>query len=204
MTHNLAYQGQRKQQGFTLIELMLVALLMGLAATTVLLTMDSNGPEKKLKRSAYKMAALTELALDQAVLSGRDFGMVISDSEYHFVELVETRWQAVDDPIFGKQSLKNMVLQLDVEGFKWLPDKKDFSSNELFTEREVDDVLDEQEKPHVPQLLILSSGELTPFKVLFKISGDNFRFLSESQQQYRVLLSADSLGLIGVKEPDDE
>ena len=37
-----------------------------------------------------------------------------------------------------------MVLQLDVEGFKWLPDKKDFSSNELFTEREVADVLDEQ------------------------------------------------------------
>lgn len=192
------------QSGFTLVELMLVALLMGLVASAVLFTVDSAGPQKKLKRQAQKMAALTELALDQATMTGRDYGLVIGLNEYRFVELFEQRWQPLDDPLLIEQQLNDAELLMTVDGFAWSPDQVDFSSSALFEEREVDLELDQKERKHIPQVLILSSGELTPFKVEFRLSNAADAFLSEQQAQYRIHLKADTLGMVSVTVLADE
>jgi len=189
---------RRKQRGFTLIELMLVTLLMGLVASAVLFTVDSSEPQKKLKRQAQKMAALTELALDQATMTGRDYGLVIAANSYRFVELFEQRWQPLNDDLLIEQQLKDAQLVMSVDGFVWSPEQIDFSSSQLFEEREVDIEQDQKERQHIPQVLILSSGELTPFKVEFKLDNKADLFLSQQQQNYRVNLSADTLGMINV------
>jgi general secretion pathway protein H len=193
-----------RQSGFTLVELMLVALLMGLVASAVLFTVDSSGPQKQLKRQAQKMAALTELALDQATMTGRDYGLVIGLNEYRFVELFEQRWQPLDDPLLIEQQLNDAELLMTVDGFAWSPDQLDFSSSALFEEREVDLELDQKERKHIPQVLILSSGELTPFKIEFRLSNAAGAFLSEQQTQYRILLNADTLGMVSVTVLADE
>ena len=194
----------RQQTGFTLIELMLVALLMGLVAATVMFTVDSSQPQKNLKRQAMKMAALTEIALDQATMTGRDFGMVIGLNEYRFVELVEQRWQPLEDDILVDQELKQAELLMTVDGFAWAPDKIDFSSSTFYSERETDYDKDEKEKKHIPQVLLLSSGELTPFKIEFKLNDSCELDLSDLQQAYRVNLSANTLGMIKVEVLSDE
>jgi len=188
----------RNQRGFTLIELMLVTLLMGLVASAVLFTVDSSGPQKKLLRQAQKMAALTELALDQATMTGRDYGLVIAANSYRFVELFEQRWQPLTDALLIEQQLEDAQLVMSVDGFLWSPDRVDFSSNQIFEEREVDIEQDQKEREHVPQILILSSGELTPFKVEFRLDSKADLFLSQQQQGYRVNLSADTLGMVNV------
>jgi len=192
-----------KQCGFTLIEVMLVVLLMGLVAGFAMYTVDSSAPQNKLDRGAKKFAALTQLTLDKAVLSGRDFGIAFSEDSYHFVELVEQRWQAASDPLLKKQSLEDIDISLVVEGFEWLPDLESFSSNDIFSEREIDRELDEQEKPHNPQLLILSSGELTPFVINFRIGAEQRDSLSERQQQYQIEIKGNSLGLIELTVGDE-
>jgi len=185
-----------KVSGFTLIEVMLVVLIMGLAAGFAVYTVDNSEPQNKLKRSAQRLAALTELTLDKAVLAGRDFGIAFSEKKYHFVELVEQRWQAAQDPLLKEQSLIGVTLLIEVEGFEWRPDLDSFASSELFTERDVDGELDELEKPHIPQLLILSSGELTPFVINFAIAANISDGLTQRQQQYRVDVKGNSLGLV--------
>ncbi len=175
---------------------MLVVLLMGLVAGFALYTVDSSAPQNKLERSAKKLAALTQITLDKAVLSGRDFGIAFSSEQYHFVELVEQRWQAATDPILKEQSLKEIDITLEVEGFEWLPDLDSFSSSDIFSERETDRDLDEEEKPHIPQLLILSSGELTPFVLNFRIASSQVLALSEKQQRFNIDIKGNSLGLI--------
>jgi len=187
-----------KQRGFTLIELMLVAVLMGLVASAVLFTLDSAGPQKALKRQAQKMAALTELALDQATMTGRDYGLVMTSNSYRFVELFEQRWQPLDDTLLVEQELKDVQLVMSVDGFLWSPHQRDFSSSNLFEEREVDLELDQKERAHIPQVLILSSGELTPFKVDFQLNNQADFSLSQQQQSYRVRLNADTLGMVSV------
>jgi len=87
---------------------------------------------------------------------------------------------------------------MSVDGFLWSPDRVDFSSNQIFEEREVDIEQDQKEREHVPQILILSSGELTPFKVEFRLDSKADLFLSQQQQGYRVNLSADTLGMVNV------
>jgi len=191
------------QSGFTLIEVMLVVLVMGLVAGYALYTVDNSAPQNKVERSAKKLAALTQLTLDKAVLSGRDFGIAFSDDSYHFVELIEQRWQPAMDPILSEQSLEYIDMSLSVEGFEWLPDLESFASNDIFSEREVDRDLDEQEKPHIPQLLILSSGELTPFVLNFRIAQAVSAGLTERQQQYQIEVKGNSLGLLEVAVPDE-
>jgi len=194
---------RNNQSGFTLIEVMLVVLIMGLVAGYALYTVDNSAPQNKVERSAKKLAALTQLTLDKAVLTGRDFGIAFSEDNYHFVELVEQRWQAATDPLLGEQSLEYIDMSLSVEGFEWLPDLDSFASNDIFTEREVDRERDEQEKPHIPQLLILSSGELTPFVVNFRIAESLSEGLTEQQQQYQIEIKGNSLGLLNVAVLDE-
>lgn len=191
------------QSGFTLIEVMLVVLVMGLVAGFALYTVDNSAPQNKLERSAKRLAALTQLTLDKAVLSGRDFGIAFSSDQYHFVELVEQRWQAATDPLLKEQSLKEVDMTLEVEGFEWLPDLESFASSDIFSERESDRDLDEAEKPHIPQLLILSSGELTPFILNFRIAAAFSDGLTERQQNYHIDIKGNSLGLIELVVHDE-
>ena len=192
------------QRGFTLIEVMLVVLLIGLASTIVMMTVDDSGQKKSVKRAGQKLAALSGIALDKAVLSGRDFGMVFSRNKYHFVELIEQRWQPAQDELLQEQQLKNISLSAQVDGFTWLPDQIDYSSSALFTEREVDSELDEKEKPHIPQLLILSSGEMTPFELTLALDNEKLIDLRQDEADYLVSVTANSLGFVTVRDSNDE
>jgi len=193
----------KPQRGFTLIEVMLVVLLIGLASTIVLMTVDDSGQKKLVKREGQKLAALAGIALDKAVLSGRDFGMVFNRDKYHFVELIEQRWQPAQDDVLKEQKFKNIAMSAEIDGFKWLPDQKDYSSSALFSEREIDEELDEKEKPHIPQLLILSSGEMTPFRLTLILDGEKIGDLRSDELDYSVTVEANSLGFVHVKDSND-
>jgi len=196
-------QSIKQQRGFTLIEVMLVVLLIGLASTIVLMTVDDSGQKKSVKREGHKLAALAGIALDKAVLSGRDFGMVFSRDKYHFVELLEKRWQPAQDEVLKEQKLKNIAMSAEIDGFKWLPDQKDYSSSALFSERDIDEELDEKEKPHIPQLLILSSGEMTPFRLVLTLDSEKIGDLRQDELDYLVTVEANALGILNVKDSND-
>lgn len=157
--------GLRKQAAFTLLELMLVGLLLGLTATAVLLSVNLAGSDKRLEETAYKFMGLGEMALDEAVLSGRDLGIVFDKDSYQFVELMERKWRPIEDPLFKKQQLEGHVLDVEVEGFPWFADESDFSSDSLFEDDGLFEERDEKEVVLTPQVLLLSSGEITAFKL---------------------------------------
>lgn len=201
--NNTKQRGLSHQLGFTLIEIMLVVLLIGLASTIVVMTVDDSGQKKIVKRTGHKMAALADIALDKAVLSGRDFGMVFTRNTYHFVELIEQRWQPVQDDVLKEQKLENIAMLAEIDGFKWLPDQTDYSSSALFSERDIDEELDEKEKPHIPQLLILSSGEMTPFTIMLTLDNVKITDLRQDELDYVVTVQANALGIFHVKDSND-
>ncbi|MGB0835313.1 MAG: type II secretion system minor pseudopilin GspH [Psychrobium sp.] len=201
---NRALNSAARQQGFTLIEVLIVVLIMGLATSFVVMSVSGNSHKEQVKRAALKMAALSNIALDQAVLSGRDYGVVFARDKYHFVELVEQRWQPAQDELLQEQELQDIFIEAEVEGFRWLPDQEDFSSSALFTEREVDQEQDEKEKPHIPQLLILSSGEMTPFRLTFAVDPEKVFNLETSDAEYFAVVKANTLGLLTVLDSNDE
>lgn len=193
-----------RQQGFTLIEVLIVVLIMGLATSFVVMSVGGSTYKDNVKRAAHKMAALSNIALDQAVLSGRDYGVVFARDKYHFVELKDQRWEPAQDELLKEQQLEDIYLQAEVDGFMWLPDQVDYSSSALFSEREVDEEQDEKEKPHIPQLLILSSGEMTPFKLTFAVDQEKLFNLDTDEIEYFAVVKANTLGLLTVFDSNDE
>lgn len=74
-----------RHAGFTLMEVMLVILLMGLTAAAVTMSIGNSGPQQALEKTAQQFIAATELVLDETVLSGQFIGIVVEKTSYQFV-----------------------------------------------------------------------------------------------------------------------
>jgi hypothetical protein len=122
-----------------------------------------------------------ELSLDEATLQGRDFGLELMLWGYRFVELdpVLNRWDEVadDDLLRPRQLDEGMEFELFIEDRR-VPlsveamkiESKDEENDERgnATERK----LTEDYAPHV---LILSSGDISPFSVTIIRHSDRAR-----------------------------
>lgn len=77
--------------GFSLVEMLVVLLVMGLLATVAVLTMP--GDERKLRNEAERFAARTLAARDEAIVGARPVALVVSERGYYFERRMEGQWQ---------------------------------------------------------------------------------------------------------------
>ncbi len=81
-----------KNNGFTLVEIMVVVFLIGLAAAAVVLSLP--GDASKLRDQADRLAARIASARDSAVLTSRPIAVWLRPSGYGFEERKDGTWQA--------------------------------------------------------------------------------------------------------------
>lgn len=158
-------------RGFSLLELIIVLVIIGvlLAAVTISIT---DRRLDNLKVEAQRLTALIQLAVDQAVIGNRELGFVIEEDGYHFLELDdEEQWQLIDTTTsrrFDSRVLSEGVYsRIQVSGLY----NEEPEDNRLLRDENLNEDGDESEendarqKPLRPQILMLSSGEVTPFKL---------------------------------------
>lgn len=165
----------RQQHGFTLLEIMLVILLMGVVVTGVVITVSSAGADSHLEKEAKRFVGILELAEEEALLQSQEMGVIITDSEYQFVRLDENdRWQPLSDSKFFSQVTmpEAITLSLELAGLSaedsLLGDKKLFENDEgLFEDNGglFEDENEKQQRKLTPDLYIFSSGEVTDFEL---------------------------------------
>ncbi|GAA0343625.1 GspH family T2SS minor pseudopilin variant ExeH [Bowmanella denitrificans] len=162
-------------RGFTLLEVMLVLLLMGLIVSTVTFTALGKSPEDILKEQAQRFAVVMNMASDYAVLNQLELGLRIEEDHYYFVQLDDKQqWQKIEqDKLFNQRDLdEDMSLALELEDLPW-QDEESLFDQALFDEQlsvseEGVEIGEDEEKLPPPQVLLLSSGEITPFSLTFK------------------------------------
>ena len=169
------------QPGFTLIELLVVVVVIGIIVSIGLLSLGVLGDDRQLRREAYRIGSLIEVAQDEAVMQGREFGLEIMSNSYRFVEFdpYQRRWAEVaTDDVFRARQLpeefefKRYLLELDAEDLSEPDDKKKSNSSNDFA----------------PHILIFSSGDTTPFQL---------RILDRARD-FAVILSGDLGGTIEI------
>ena len=71
-------------KGFTLLEVMLVVLIIGIVTSLAVYSMAPIGPSRKAKSEAQGLMAAIDYAQQQAILSHQPYGLVINDHGYQF------------------------------------------------------------------------------------------------------------------------
>ena len=181
---NLAQR--RRRRGFTLIEILVVIVIIGIIMAGALLSLSFTGPDRELHTEGERLVDLMNYAQEQGELQTRELGLYCTDHSYKFLAFDARRnlWVSIDDDdALRARTLPDAIrLQLDVEG------------------REVvlASVADEQKKKIAPadlqpHVMIFSNGDLTSFRVT----------LAREGTEQTVMLLPDRQGRIRLKVPKD-
>lgn len=150
-------------QGFTLLEVLMVVLLVGILGSVVVLSVNTSGPERHLPEESARLAALLEQAGNEAVMQNQEYGLRVTGQGYVFLCLdeVKQRWNPCADEVFRARELpEGLELRLVKQGsIKELPSlavENDAAASSTARERA------EDESPQLritPDVFMLSSGE---------------------------------------------
>ena len=106
-------------RGFTLLELLVVLVIIGLFSGMVMLTATPND-DRILQREANRLMQVIQLSQDEAIMQGIELGLTVQADRYFFSRLQEKRWlPIVNDPHLTEHQLNDaLMMTCDVEDEK--------------------------------------------------------------------------------------
>jgi len=146
------------QRGFSLLEILVALIVIVLVTTLVNLTVSSGGQDIALQSAAYEVMDVAAYALDEAQMTGVDYGLLVEEEEQAGAVTYSYRWleRKLDgwgEPASGKDVFRHarlppgIVLELELE---------DSPLVELSLEE------DKKDDRLSPQVVFYASGETTP------------------------------------------
>lgn len=158
------------QQGFTLLEIMLVIVLIGIAASAVVMTLPSQAnKENDVKWQTQHFVSLFQFVEDEALMTGREFGLVLKENSYQFTsyDYKTKKWLAIEEGNLSKKRElpDSLVMKHTLTGSVW--DQIDSVEDDSFIKDEdrVHIGNENKIKSFKPQVFIMSNGEVTPFSL---------------------------------------
>ncbi|WP_437881252.1 type II secretion system minor pseudopilin GspH [Pseudomonas sp. LRF_L74] len=157
----------RRARGFTLIELLVVLVILGvLVGVAVLGSGIADSPARKLDDEAERLGDLLRVLLDEAVLDNREYGVRFDRQTYQVLryDAPRSRWRTLDDKVHVLPDWVEVRIELDEQAVT-LPVDSDKQRADDSKQPGKDRDTDSRVVTSAPQLLILSSGEYTPFRL---------------------------------------
>lgn len=169
-------QQRHPQNGFTLIELIVVIVIVAILFTYTTLAIRGNSPADAIKEEAQRLERLIELALEESILRGDEYGIEIFIDGYRFLSFADGVWAPItQDAILRERELpENMELETHLEdsplAVALSADPLSDGQVELDESGEAEEAT-KSEKIY-PHIYLLTSGEIAPdFDVRFYIPG---------------------------------
>lgn len=191
MAANEGKQHEVRQGGFTLIEILVVLIIIGVVLTFATLSVNPSSSSDRLDTESQRLLALSQAAADDAILYGQTIGIQLTRHGYQFLVLGPAGWKTINDP---DSPLRPRRLDDDIHIDRVQvtdEDRRDGSDNSTSS----DDIAlpasvvapdsssdssgsddDKDETVPRPDALFLSSGELLPFNLEVSADGVDHRF----------------------------
>ena len=135
--------------GFTLFELLVVVLIIGIMAAMFTLSVGvAGGADRELRRESERLETLLALALEDATFQSHELGVRLYPRRYEFSIYypADDKWVPIENDVFAPHELPlAFAFELEIEG------------RTVNLERSEKDV----EKRYEPQLFIFSSGDFS-------------------------------------------
>ena len=160
------------QRGFTLWELLIVVAIVAITLSMIQFSMGLGDENRDLKRVGKDLGKLFHLLNQEAVFESRNFAISVKDKGFIVLEFDGGDWTAVDDSFFTRIKMTES------------------QRSELIIADLVVDISAKTDPP--PHILILSSGEMTPFEWRIR----------DEYSQFGIVLQGNMLGAVLMTGPE--
>lgn len=147
--------------GFTLVEILVVLFIVSIMSGLVVANLPSFTRTQDFDTEARRLEVLLDMAREHAVVQAVEMGFMVEDDGYsfYFYNEIEQAWEQMQESPFSVRALPETIrLSLEIQGEEFkLADDEDSKG---------------------PKLLLLSSGETTPFELEIYQQPDLSRILS--------------------------
>lgn len=181
------------QRGFTLLEIVLVMFVVGIAFSMVAISIGGGTRPYEIKSAAKSLYASAALASEEAILTNTQFGLRFdidpdhdgADEHYLYswyqFDPMSMRWVKLEEHDVLKPGAlpEHIRLQIEIEGRPLVIGSRDKEISKLALEQKQEE--EGKGDPEYPDIFFMSSGELSTFTV--RISDMD---LEEYDGEYRV------------------
>lgn len=167
---------QRQQSGFTLVELIVVIVIIGVMVGMSTLALSGRDQEASIRRDADRLRAVISLLQDEAIIQSREYGIQTFDRGYRFFIMDDQqRWLPITEDktfrpfVFSDGVSATLVLDGVITPIMRL-DERGFPSVTIPAEGETADANSS------PTIYVLSSGEMSQFEIQLMSSYSNTHY----------------------------
>ncbi len=155
-------------KGFTLLEVMIVVVVIGIISSMTLLRMGDGGQSQWQQQEAQRLLELFKLSSQEAMVSGSPIGLELCRDGYRFLHLQGEHWQPEQrDALFRQRAVQtklHLALQLG---------NRPVALN----------VLAYPNLHPKPQIIFAPDGDTSLFQILISIDDSNDRVLLANTAQ---------------------
>lgn len=150
--------------GFTLIEILVVLLIVGILVAGAALSTGVLGRDSALQKESDRLSALLDYLREQATLQNREYGLRCFVGGYEFLAYDPRlgQWRRTDDDTLRPRQLPTGVtMRVSIEGRDIILPRQQARADEL-----------------APQVMLYSSGDVNLFELtlLREATGESVRF----------------------------
>jgi general secretion pathway protein H len=153
---------KQRNQGFTLVELLIVLLIISIVTSVALLTISHN-KDKQVELFVSEFKQIITLAEEQAMLQPVVLGLAFDENSYQFINYhpaegdKKSFWSPEQGRLLNRYQIPRGI--------------------ELTMGSAEDEGVEESAKKSIPQIVISTNGDLTPFTVYVGLKGKKPRFV---------------------------
>jgi len=139
--------------GFTLVEILVVLIIIAIMSAVVVTSLPSSFRNEDFGQEALRLKTVLELAREESLTQASEYGFDNNKDSYSFYiyNELEQSWEQLKTRPFGERTLsEGITLRTTIE------------DTELVLTRDAEG---DESVPNAPRILLLSSGEMTPFEL---------------------------------------